>query len=189
MTPYVYLIDEFFPPYEFELVQAYAHQLEYKPVEAPFDHVVYPNIGLPVPEVVIERIAQSMTWLMGYKVIPKHNAFRLSPRGSNPPQWAHSDGETARWAFFCYINPGPSATVLLEHRRTGMRTHPAGDEELQAWKDDHNNVDAWRVVGEFPGAPNRALVMRSDLMHGAIPREGYGEDRTDARLILLSFFD
>jgi len=189
MTPYVYMIDEFFPEYEFELVQAYAHNLEYKPVESPFDRVVYPNIGLPVPEPVLERTTQVLTWLMGYKVIPKHNAFRLSPRGSNPPQWAHSDAEVSRYAFFCYINPGPSSTVLLEHRGTGMRTHPQNEVELQAWKDDHENEKAWRIYGEFPGAPNRALVMRSDLIHAALPRRGYGEDTYDSRLILLSFFD
>jgi len=189
MIPFVYMIDEFFPDYEFELVQAYARNLTYGPVEAPFDHVTYPNISTAVPPVVLERLAHSMTWLLGYKVIPKYNAFRLSPRGSNPPQWAHSDAEVSRYAFFCYINPGPSATVLLEHRATGMRTHPKTAEELQAWQADYDNEDAWRAVGVFPGAPNRALVMQSDLIHAAEPRQGYGEDTTDARLILLSFFD
>jgi len=189
MTPFVYMVDDFFPPYEFELIRSYAHNLEYKDVEAPFDHVVYPNIGLPVPTVVLERIGQSMTWLLGYKVIPKYNAFRLSPRGSNPPQWAHTDAEGSQYAMFVYINPGPSKTVILEHKRTGMMFHPRDQDQLEAWKEDHNNEDAWRIVGEFPGAPNRALVMRSDLMHAAIPRAGYGETAEDGRLILLSFFD
>jgi len=189
MTPYIYVIDEFFPEYEFELVQAYARQLEYRPEESPLDHVVYPNIGLPVPDVVKERIEQSMMWLLGFKPIERQSAFRLSPRGSEPPQWAHTDAEVSRYAFFCYINPGPSSTVLLEHRRTGMRMHPSNEAELQAWKEDHDNEEAWRIIGEVPGAPNRALVMRSDLMHAAMPRIGYGEDTSDARLILLSFFD
>jgi len=189
MNPYVYMIDDFFPGYEFHLLQAYARELEYGPVESPHDHITYPNIGLPVPSSVMERIIHGMTWVLGYRVIEKQSAFRLSPRGTDPPQWAHTDAEICQYAFFCYINPGPSSTVLLEHRQTGMRTHPSTEAELQAWKEDHNDEMAWRVVGEFPGAPNRALVMRGDLMHAAIPRHGYGEDREDSRLILLSFFD
>ena len=79
MTPYVLMIDEFFPQYEFELMQAYAHTLEYGPVEAPFDHVVYPNIGLPVPWPALERIAREEMGLAR----PGEHIFKLPPKTSD----------------------------------------------------------------------------------------------------------
>jgi len=189
MIPYVYTIDEFFPPREFEWLREYAYHLEYCDRVAPFDGVTYPNLGVPVPAVAEELIGVQLTWLLGHKVVPRHMAFRLSLRGSNPPQWAHSDAEVAAYGMFVFINPGPFATVLLEHRKTGMRTHPQNEDELQAWKEDHNNEDAWREIARFDAAPNRAFVLRSELMHAALPRKGYGEDVRDGRLILLCFFD
>ena len=189
MTPHVYSIDEFFPPREFEWLRAYAYGLEYRDVVAPYDGVTYRNIGLPVPAVACDLMAVQLTWLLGYKVIPKYAAFRWSPRGSIPPQWAHSDLEVATYGMFVFINPGPFATVLLEHRASGMRIHPSSLDELEIWKRDHNSVDAWREVARFEAAPNRAIILRSELMHAALPREGYGETIEDGRLILLSFFD
>jgi len=189
MVPYVYTLDEFFPPREFEWLRAYAYGLEYGDVVAPFDGVTYKNIGLPVPVVAQQIIASQLSWLMGYRVDPKYLAFRCSLRGSTPPQWAHSDLEVARYGMFVFINEGPFATVLLEHRASGMRVHPCSEEELATWKRDYDNVDAWREVARVDAAPNRAVILRSELMHGALPREGYGETVEDGRLILLCFFD
>ena len=189
MIPHVYTIDEFFSPAEFMLLRDYAHILEYRPIESPLDHVTYPNIGLPVPPVIEERVVHAMSWVLGYRIVPKIMAFRLSPEGSNPPQWAHTDAEGSQYALFVYINPGPAATVLLEHRATGMRVHPANEIELEAWKRDYQDEEAWRVVGYHAGEPNRAILMRSNLMHAALPRRGYGRGPLDARLILLCFFD
>jgi len=189
MIPHVYTIDEFFPLYEFKWLTAYAHALEYGPVESPLDHVTYPNIGLPVPAVAEERIVTTLSWIMGYRVVPKVLAFRCSPKGSTPPQWAHTDAEGAQFAMFVFINDGPAATVLLEHRETGMRVHPCNQEELEAWQRDHEDESAWRIVEYYEASPNRALIMRANLMHAAIPREGYGDTVENSRLILLCFFD
>src|SRR5215472_10448387 len=129
MMPYVYMVDDFFPPQEFEWLESYAHGLKYGDVVAPFDGIKYPNIGLPVPDVAKQLIAVNLSWLLGEKVVPRYLAFRWSPRGSQPPQWAHSDLEVATYSMFVFINPGPFATVLLEHCETGMRVHPANEQQ------------------------------------------------------------
>lgn len=189
MIPYFYAVDEFFPPNEFELLRAYAYQLNYGDVVAPFDGVIYPNIGLPVPPAAEEHLAHVLSWLMGYKVVPKFCAFRLSPEGSKPPQWAHSDAEVSRYSMFMYLNNGPGGTVLLEHIPSGMRTHPRDDKQLEIWKQDFDNESKWRIRAAVDCVANRAVVMRSELLHAALPREGFGGTVQNGRLILLCFFD
>lgn len=189
MTPYIYAVDDFFPEYEFKLLREYALTLEYKDHVAPFDGVTYKNIGLPVPEVAQERLSMNLTWIFGQRVTPKHMAFRLSPEGSDPPQWAHSDAEVARFGMFVFMNDGPGGTLLLEHLTTGMRTHPKDDIELRAWQEDHNKMNAWTVKGAIDCRANRAVILRADLMHAAMPRHGFGTTPADGRLILLCFFD
>jgi hypothetical protein len=189
MIPYFYAIDEFFPRGEFELIRDYAHLLEYGEVIAPFDGVTYRNIGLPVPASAEQQMAQTLSWLMGYKVVPKYCAFRLSVEGSEPPQWVHSDHEVARYGMFVYINEGPGGTVLLEHVENGMRTHPRDEGELELWQRDYENEMKWKIRAAIDCAANRAVVLRSELLHAAIPRGGFGATAKDGRLILLCFFD
>lgn len=189
MIPYFLALDEFFPEYEFGLLRDYAYQLEYKDQVAPFDGVTYRNIGLPVPASAQERIAQSLSWILGYKAIPKHLAFRLSPKGSEPPQWAHSDAEVARFGLFVYMNDGPGGTALLEHRTAGMREHPRNDKELAIWKRDYDDQSKWVMRAFVDCAPNRAVILRANLMHAAVPKDGFGDTVENGRLILLCFFD
>jgi len=189
MIPYFYVLDEFFPNYEFDLLRDYALRLEYKDQVAPFDGVTYKNIGLPVPDGALMRISTNLSWLLGYKVMPKHCAFRLSLEGSSPPQWAHSDAEVARFGMFIYLNPGPGGTVLLEHKLTGMRQHPRTMDELDAWRFDHNDPDKWEIRASIDSAPNRAVVLQAGLIHAALPFWGFGDGVHNGRLILLCFFD
>ena len=189
MRPYIHSIDDFFSDFEFELIRSYARTLTYGPVVAPFDGQTYQNIGLPIPPIVEERLAINLTWLMGYKVVPKFTAFRLSPEGSNPPQWAHSDAEVSAFGFFMYLNDGPGGTLLLRHRETGMRTHPQTNEELEVWQRDYDDVTKWEPVASVDCKANRAVIIRSELIHAALPKHGFGKDVNDGRLILLAFFD
>jgi len=189
MIPYIHAIDEFFPDYEFELIRSYAQTLTYKPVVAPFDGQTYPNIGLPVPPAVEERLAINLTWLMGYKVMPVYTAFRLSIEGSNPPQWAHSDAEVSKFGMFVYLNDGPGGTVALKHKRSGMCLHPCTEHELELWRQDYDNMDEWEIQARIDCKANRAVLLRSEVIHAALPKHGFGKDVTDGRLILLAFFD
>jgi Family of unknown function (DUF6445) len=188
MTPYLYAVDEIFPPFEFDLLRAYAWRLEYKDQEGP-DGVVYPGIGLPVPESSRERLTHTLSWLLGYKVVLKICAFRLSVEGTVPPQWAHSDAQVSRYAAFVYMNEGPGGTVLLQHIETDMRVHPRNQAELDVWQRDHSTVEAWQVCAAVDCAPNRAVIMPSELIHAAMPPRGFGSSAHDGRLILWSFFD
>jgi len=189
MKPYVVVLDDFLEPLEFDLLRSYAWALEYKDQVAPFDGQTYPNIGLPVPESVEQRLSVQLSWIMGYKVVPKYVAFRLSLEGSDPPQWAHSDLEVARYNFLLSLNEGPASTLLLSHMETDMQYHPRNDFELGVWRRDFNDSSKWHIRAEVDLAPNRAVIMDSGLIHAADPRRGYGETVHDGRLILLSFFD
>jgi len=189
MRPYVLVLDNFFEPLEFDLLRSYAWGLEYKDQVAPFDGQTYPNIGLPVPEAVEQKVAVQLSWIMGHKVVPKYMAFRLSTEDSDPPQWAHSDLEVAQYNFVLSLNDGPGSTLLLTHHESEMWEHPRNQYELEMWQRDFNDAKKWHIRGEVDFAPNRAIIMRSGLIHAADPRRGYGETAMDGRLILLSFFD
>jgi hypothetical protein len=188
MTPYLIAVDEVFPPNEFRMLREYAWATEYQDKEGP-DGVTYKNIGVKVPEPTKEQLTLALTWIMGYRVVLKICAFRLSLEGTEPPQWAHSDAEVARWASFVYINPGPGGTVLLRHRVTGMTMHPVNQEELDTLTEDCSKLPMWDIIGSIPCEPNRLVVIPSHQIHAAMPVYGFGQSPKDGRLILWSFFD
>jgi len=188
MTPYLIAVDEVFPNNEFLLLRDYAWGMEYKDRTGP-DGVVYKNIGLPVPAVAQEMLVHTLSWLMGYRILLKICAFRLSLEGTEPPQWAHSDAEVSKWASFIYINESPGGTVLLKHVDEDFSEHPKNQAELDVWTRDCNNLNAWSIIGEVACKPNRGLVIPSNLLHAAMPPRGFGQSPKDGRLILWSFFD
>lgn len=188
MKPYLIAVDDVFPHNEFLLLQEYAWNMKYEDREGP-DGVVYQNIGLPVPPVITEMLTHTLSWLMGYRILLKICAFRLSLEGTEPPQWAHSDAEVSKWASFVYINDGPGGTALVKHHELEMTAHPANEAELEAWKRDCNNLAAWEVIGLVTCKANRGLVIPSNLLHAALPPRGFGQSPIDGRLILWSFFD
>ena len=188
MKPYLFAVDEVFPQNEFLLLREYARNMEYQDRTGP-DGVVYKNIGLPVPMVAQEMLVYTLSWLMGYRIVLKICAFRLSLEGTEPPQWAHSDAEVSKWASFIYINEGPGGTVLLKHVDEEFSEHPKNEAELDVWKRDCNDLSKWSVVGEVGCKPNRGLVIPSHLIHAALPPRGFGQSPIDGRLILWSFFD
>lgn len=188
MTPYVCAIDDMLPYGEFELLREYTRLLDYQDREGP-DGVVYAGISDQVPDSIKDQLTYAFTWVMGARVALKICAFRLSIEGTKPPQWAHSDLPVSRFASFLYINPCPGGTVLLRHKDSGMFTHPKDDYELGILQRDQNSPEKWDVVAQVDCAPNRALIIRSDLIHAAIPMYGYGSGPADGRLILWSFFD
>jgi hypothetical protein len=188
MKPYFYSLDDFFPWGEFNILRDYAHIAKYEDHKAPFDGVVYKNVA-PAPMAIVERLTHILTWIMGRRIVPMHTCFRLSVEGSEPPQWAHSDREVAEYGFFMFVNEGPGGTALLQHAESGMWMHPRNQYELDLWKRDYNNEGAWYLKAMVDCAPNRAILLRSELIHAAIPRGGFGGSPIDGRLILLCFFD
>jgi hypothetical protein len=190
MTPFLLTIDEFFPWPEFELLKAYAHQLKYIPVTSPLDGVEYPDIGLPVPDAIQERLVMQFTWLIGHRVALTQVAFRLSIEGSKPPHWAHTDAECAAFSAFIFINaPDGCATALVQHRGNRMWKHPQNEDELEVWKHDYNKPEKWLIKSVVEAAPNRAIIMPANLMHAALPLGGMGTNAENGRLILLAFFE
>jgi hypothetical protein len=188
MTPYLVAADNIFPWGEFLLLREYAWKIQYQDKTGP-DGVTYQNIGIPVPPSAHEQLTHALSWLMGYRVILKICAFRLSTEGTEPPQWAHSDAEVANWASFVYVNEGPGGTVLLRHKDTEMTEHPKNQAELDAWNRDCNKQEAWEIIGSVPNKPNRGIVIPAKQIHAAMPVRGFGQSPIDGRLILWSFFD
>ncbi len=188
MIPYFYAIDDALPQGEFEILREYSRLVPYEDRKGP-DGVIYQGVSAEVPECVKEQLTHLLSWLVGSRVIIKICAFRLSITGTVPPQWAHSDLSVSRFASFLYINPSPGGTVLLRHKETGMFAHPKDEYELAVLQRDQSNVDAWEIRAKVDCAPNRMIVIRSELLHAALPVYGHGSGPEDGRLILWTFFD
>jgi len=188
MSPYFYAVDDALPAGEFAMLREYCQLLKYHDRVGP-DGATYQGISDEVPETIVEQMTCLLSWLVGYRAVIKICAFRLSVLGTVPPQWAHSDMEVARYASFLYINPGMGGTALLKHKETGLFTHPKDEYELTILHRDQNDMEKWAVTSKVDCAPNRALVIRSGLIHAALPFHGFGSGPADGRLILWTFFD
>jgi hypothetical protein len=188
MTPQVLVIDEFLPPELFGLMRQLAHKLEYKDVLAP-DGFTYPGVSLDVPSVITEQLAMGLTWWFGRRITNKGTFYRLRLEGQASPHWVHTDAILGQFAFFMHLNPNMGSTVLVHHFETGMEYHPIDEDQVALWEKDKNNYHAWEIDSKLEGAMNRAIIIRADRLHAALPMQGIGDSAANGRLVLTSFFD
>ena len=76
----------------------------------------------------------------------------------------------------------------MSHRNVGMPWGAEDEHQLEVWKRDTNNYDAWKIDQLIPWKPNRLAVVRADRMHRGEPPGGWGEDQVSGRLVLITFF-
>jgi hypothetical protein len=186
MIPHVLVYDDFFD--DFDWIREHAYRLEYQSA-CGFDGQTYQQVSGDVPGFLVNDLSMRLTWVFGRRVNQKLTFFRLSTEGIESPQWCHSDFELSQFALFMHMNWDTGATALLRHIENGMFMHPKDEHQLSIYQQDKNNYHAWDQTTVIEGAPNRAIILRSDLLHGALPMSGLGSTVKDGRLMLVSFFD
>jgi hypothetical protein len=188
MIVHAFMIDDFFPQDLFLMLRELAIAREFGDVLAP-DGIVYPGVSVGIPGPILQHVDVGLTWWLGRKIVSKSMFLRLRLEGQPSPHWVHTDTIFSQYAFFLHINPDAGSTVLVHHVETGMAYHPTTEEEVALWEKDKNNYHAWEIDSKLEGAPNRAVVIRSDRLHAALPLGGYGDSPANGRLVLTSFFD
>lgn len=186
MFPHVLVYDDFLD--NFEWVREHACRLDYQSAIGN-DGQTYQQVSGDVPGALVQDLCMRLCWIFGRKVSVKLVFFRLSTEGVESPQWCHSDLELSHFALFMHLNSDTGATALLRHIENGMTMHPQDEHQLSIYEQDKNNYHAWDQVSVIEGAPNRAIILRSDLLHGALPMSGMGTTARDGRLMLIAFFD
>lgn len=173
------------------LVRQWALGREFKDEVSPADGVTYKGICYPLPELFRGEVHLKLSFLMGVTVVPHLDFLRLSVDGYNPPHRIHTDCIQAQYTAIIYLNlPGQcqGGTGMYEHME-GMERNPQNTEEHAIWFRDTNDFTKWRTVGGTDMKWNRALVMASDLFHASLPKEGFGGNVEDGRLVWVSFFN
>lgn len=153
------------------------------------DGVTYPNISR-LPESVVEEIDRNMRTIVGPAFTPVLSFARYSPKGGNPPHWAHSDRNIAQFLALIYLNEGEAekfGTCVLKHRELGFDSHPESDFEKSILISHANKRDEWEVIFECPAKFNRCFILNADLVHAATGE--HGSTRDNMRLVVSVFFN
>ena len=189
MRQYLSILDDFFE--RPSVVRRIALGLNYKDEVSPSDGLVYHNIAFPVPPIILQEIQVKLAYVYGCGVDVKMSYLRLSPKGSRPKYWVHTDPVLAENALIAYLNTPEQCrggTAILEHK-SGLSSSPVNEAEEKTWRRDANNMNNWDVVTSIRMKYNRAFCMSSYNFHAALPRGGFGQDVNDGRLILAVFYN
>jgi len=183
------VIDDFLNGYK--ALRQHCNGLDYSGYVSPVDGVEYPGISGEVPEDTQAEILASLCLLMQGKIVNPLLFFRLSVNGVKAPHGAHNDSSMGQYALFIYLNKPEhcqGGTSFVKHIKGGFNGDLSTPEELALWKQDTHNYDAWEVEKMAKMKPNRAVVFESANMHRAEPAEGFGDDASNGRLVLICFF-
>lgn len=189
-------VDDALVPKLAQSVREWAHHCEFGPVESPYDGVEYPDLVVDIPKwiEVCLRCAIADALDVHYNTI-KIGAqfFRLTTETTPPaPHGAHNDAIHGKYSAFYYVNEAPdgviAGTSLLRHRATGLNSQPASVYEWELWHRDTNEYNAWHIDELVKWKPNRLAIYPAERMHRAEPPGGWGQDATDGRLVLITFF-
>jgi len=187
---------KFFP--EFESLNNFARELEYREIVNPADGVTYPGISDEVPEWIKKHVEKRCSNAWGRELEAKTIFFRLTHRGEElvkAPHQAHTDTAMGKYTFICYFQDAPphwpeAGTSLLKHRTVGgLHQDPWTNGEMEVWERDTNRYDSWVITKLFGMERNKAVTYESKRMHRAEPVGGFGSDVNDGRLVLVAFLD
>lgn len=149
----------------------------------------YENMCFDVPAWLGTTLYSRLRQLVG-PIEPYTIFFRLNTRETRIPHWAHTDSKLCDANALLYLSRDPppgSGTAVVEHV-SGLARHPETEEEYATWRRDHSRYEMWRVVDFAPMKYNRLVLIPADLLHAAMPPEGFGSGLEDGRLVLVTFF-
>lgn len=154
----------------------------------PADGVVYPHINLDIPRRVINETKEKLAQIFG-AVHVNYAFLRMSPKGVFAPQAVHTDCSMGKYSLMLYLNNADGGTAMMAHKASGISQAPAEEFFLEVTTPDKNNIDAWEVIGISEMKENRAAIFAAKRYHCAMPVGGFGENQSDARIVMTVFFD
>lgn len=125
-------------------------------------------------------------------------AFRQGKKNSPIHNLVHADNSCAKMAAVLYLNkPEDCAggTAFWTHVKTGWDKMPS-DTELQkagytldSFGKEWHEKDKWKLTSICGMRFNRIVFYPTEAFHSRWPFEGFGNNESNARLILAAFFD
>ena len=184
------IIDSFLS--DFDSFRAYCDTVVYDGEKNPVDGVFYPGISLDIPDEIKEEVVFKIEKEVDRKISVNAFFLRLTTEKMEAPHQAHTDTSMGKFSLMLYLNrmeDCEGGTSYVMHKRTGLSSHPINEKQINTWKEDCNNPDAWQITNICPMIPNRAFIFNANAMHRAEPVGGFGSNAANGRLVLTVFFD
>lgn len=167
----------------------YTRECDFKDEVNPKDGVTYPYICKDIPESVSHEVFDKLGQFKGSALIEPVLFLRMSPKDVQVPHIAHTDAVMGQYSFMLYLNEKQgSGTTFLRHIMTGIAYQPVLESFIDIVNADMNKKLAWAPYQHIESAENRAVIFDANCIHCAQPIGGFGQDQTDARIVLTGFF-
>lgn len=180
-------IDDFLE--DFDTLDRFKDECEYKDEVNPADGVVYPLICKDLPLSIINDVMFNITHrvLLREPVAPLC-FLRKSPKGMPVPHKFHTDNSMGQYSLMLYLQDNDNAgTGFAAHKETGIYQAPKDDDLLRITIKDCNDDSKWQIYKKAKMEKNRAVLFDSSLFHVALPIGGFGNG-TESRTVFTCFF-
>ena len=138
----------------------------------------------------------------GKKCVVSLAFFRMSLEGEDTPAWIHPDSSCDSHAAVIYLTRPRfcfGGTAFWRHRELGWDALPQGpeleeegvvltDEFMSGLHQDSGDIDKWEMTGLAQMKYNRLVTFRSNLFHSRWPKDPFGTNYDNGRLILGCFY-
>lgn len=149
------------------------------------------RIPLDINELMIEDMKKSL----GDNVEPTYSFMRLSTDTIDSDMRIHSDsGMDAEFASVLYFNDPPEkgnyGTAFWDHKFHGKEF--ANNDIREANRllhEDSGDLTQWSMNDLVEMKKNRMVSYPTKFFHSRYPFEGWGKDKTDGRVIWVTFFN
>jgi len=184
------VVDDFLP--NPELVRRRALRSDFQ--ECEFQGAKYKGVGgSNQPEDIHHRISR----VFGRTVCMSLMFYRTGTPGNEPTTYIHADRNCAEMAGVLYLNTPDQCrggTAFWKHKRSGcdsikdmiLSQKFTDFDELNR---DGNDEANWEMTGLVPMKFNRFVCYPTDVFHSRYPKEGWGADLENGRLIWVCFFN
>lgn len=170
---------------------------EYKPIE--HNGLKYRGIALTDDPDAQGRIAQTL----GISPTAQWTTFwRRNLAGEQSETFIHSDILIGQFSAILYLSLPEhckGGTAFWRHKLYGWQVHPTGQEIAEKGLDDTKELwdsvyqdgfieKKWEMVDYVPMAFNRLVIFHSPRFHSRYPKESFGADLNDGRLVKVFFY-
>lgn len=196
MHPSLHVYDNFAPD---------AKEVRIQVIDAGVEDFIGPN-GEPytnTSKMAVPQWHALLATALGSPVDVKLAGFRFDMAGEYPHNQVHADAVMGSdYAAVLYLNPPEQCrggTAFYTHSRLGIDRLPASEElglseeGLKAWTSrlerDWQVQELWQLTGLAGMKHNRLIVYPTQMFHSRFPREGFGSNLNDGRMIWIAFFN
>lgn len=157
-------------------------------IVSPIDAVTYTGINLDVPQEIVDEFVHGIWERFGGKIVVRSIFARIMRGGEKAPNKVHSDKIMGDYSAHAYLSldwPDGAGTSFWTHDLEGaIHTDSTDLSNI-----DTSNLDRWSRYLLVQAKFNRIVIHNAKYWHCAEPVDGWGDEPSNARLVLTCFFE